>query len=111
MSEDRLEKALEAIRSEQVNSEQLEEAAGRVREKLYGSSALLCSEFQNQFKEYLDGVLSPGRRLLLEDHLGRCPSCRTKLAGRKDERTTVPFRPAGRPGCHPGASGPLRRQS
>lgn len=92
MSEDRLEKALEAIRSEQVNSEQLEEAAGRVREKLYGSSMLLCSEFQNQFGEYLDGVLSPGKKLLLEDHLGRCPSCRAKLAERKGERTTIPFR-------------------
>jgi hypothetical protein len=80
MSEDRLNKALEAIKNEDMNARELEAAHDRVQERLGIASDPLCAEFRLQFQEYLDGLLEGSRLMLMEDHLGRCPSCRTKLA-------------------------------
>jgi hypothetical protein len=91
MSEDRLDKALEAMRSEGINPGELAKARARVWEKLGSSGAALCSEFQLQFHDYLAGRLEANRRLLLEDHLSRCPHCRSKLAEQKGERQALPF--------------------
>lgn len=89
MSEDRLEKALQAMKSEEVSPEQLADAGARVREKLENPGMALCSEFQAQFREYLEGQLAPNRRMLVEDHLGRCPACRARLAEEKGESNVV----------------------
>ena len=89
MSEDRLEKALEAIRNESSTSEQLESARVRVWENL--ESATVCAEFRLQFRDYLDGRISDNRRLLLEDHLSRCPQCRAQMAGLKGGATVIPM--------------------
>jgi hypothetical protein len=80
MSEDRLEKALEAMKSEEAGPEELARAHDRVRQKL-NISGDLCAEFQLQFQEYLGSRLDDSRRLLMEDHLSRCTVCRSKLAG------------------------------
>lgn len=93
MSEDRLEKALEAMKSESVNPEQLAETRARVWEKLGGQSMAVCGEFQRQFQDYLDKQLSGNRLMLMEDHLGRCPQCRARLAELKGERKVVPMPP------------------
>ncbi len=93
MSEDRLEKALQAMKSESVDPEQLQEAGARVRQKLGNPGTDLCSEFRAQFREYLDGRLSANRRLLIEDHLARCPLCRAHLAEGKGERNVVSMPP------------------
>jgi hypothetical protein len=79
MSEDRLEKAVEAIRSEESSSEELAAAHDRVWKKLTVPEKPLCAEFQLQFHDYLDSKLDDNRRLLIEDHLGRCANCRAKL--------------------------------
>ena len=55
MSEDRLEKALEGIKSEAVNPEDLARARERVWEKLGNADSSLCIEFQAEFRNYLDG--------------------------------------------------------
>jgi len=89
MSEDRLEKALEAIRNESSTPEQLESARVRVWENL--ESATVCAEFRLQFHDYLDGRISDNRRLLLEDHLSRCPQCRAQMAGLKGGATVIPM--------------------
>jgi hypothetical protein len=89
MSEDRLEKALQAMKGEEVSPEQLADAGARVWEKLENPGMALCSEFQSEFREYLNGRLAPNRRMLLEDHLGRCPACRTRLAEAKGESNVV----------------------
>jgi hypothetical protein len=89
MSEDRLEKALQAMKSEEVSPEQLADAGARVREKLENPAVALCSEFQSQFREYLNGRLEANRRMLLEDHLGRCPACRARLAEEKGVSNVV----------------------
>lgn len=97
MSEDRLDKALEAIKSEDVNATELASAHDRVWEKLQNPGESLCGEFRLQFQDYVDGRLDDGRRMLMEDHLSRCPSCRTKLAALKGERqaTVIPMRRSG----------------
>jgi hypothetical protein len=93
MSEDRLEKALLAMKSENVSPEELNAAGARVWEKLESPGMPLCSEFQSEFREYLDERLADSRRLLLEDHLGRCPACRAKLAEIKGEINVVAMPP------------------
>jgi hypothetical protein len=89
MSEDRLEKALEAIKGEHASSEELVRAHDRVWEKLNMPGESLCAEFQLQFHDYLNSRLDDNRRLLIEDHLGRCPSCRAKLAEQKGDRKII----------------------
>jgi hypothetical protein len=89
MSEDRLEKALQAMKSEDANPEQLADARARVWEKLENPGMALCAEFQSQFRGYLDGQMAAKRRLLLEDHLGRCPACRARLAEEKGAANVV----------------------
>lgn len=91
MSEDRLEKALQAMKDEKATPEQLAEARERVWEKLDHPGTELCSEIRKQLRDYLDGRLAASRRLLVEDHLGRCPACRTRLAEEKGERNGVPM--------------------
>jgi hypothetical protein len=91
MSEDRLEKALEAIKDESVDRGQLEEARNRVWAKLEMPSAAACAEFESEIRNYMDSKLEEKRRLLMEDHLSRCPSCRARMAEQKGERKPVPI--------------------
>jgi len=97
MSEDRLEKALEALKNEPIETETMETAQKRVRQNLEGGTSL-CHDFRNDFPNYLQNKLSGNRRLLLEDHLSRCPDCRTHLAEMKGERkiNAMPERRASR---------------
>ena len=83
MSEDRLEKALEAIKMEEAGAEEVARARNRVWDRLNQPGDALCAEFQQQFPDYVDSRLEGSRRLLLEDHLGRCPSCRAELAAQR----------------------------
>ena len=98
MSEDRLDKALEAITNENLDAGELAGAHDRVWEKLAGPGEALCAEFQTQFRGYLDGKLDESRRMLMEDHLSRCSKCRMALASQKGERqaTVMPMRRASR---------------
>jgi len=89
MSEDRLNKALEAMKSEHADSRELEAAHDRVQERLGIARDPLCTEFRLQFGDYLDGRLERNRRMLLEDHLGRCAGCRARLAALKGEQTVI----------------------
>ncbi len=84
MPEERLEKALETLRNESVTAEESAAVRARVWERL-AASAQACAEFRSQLKDYLADRLPASRRLLMEDHLGRCPECRRQLAAVKDE--------------------------
>jgi FecR-like protein len=88
MSEDRLEKALQQMTDEHVDTATIEGARARVWEKMTNASAT-CVEFRQDFRSYLAKELGDNRRLLVEDHLGRCPSCRATIAEMKGERTVV----------------------
>ncbi len=89
MSKDRLEKALEAMKSEHASPEQLAGAKARVWNKLGESLPAACTEFRPSLRDYLAGLLTGNRRLLMEDHLSRCPQCRAQLAGLKGAEKVV----------------------
>ncbi len=96
MSEDRLDRALEAMKNEKMDAADLAGAHDRVLVTLTKSRDALCAEFRLQFDEYLNGKLDSNHRLLTEDHLSRCSNCRAELALKKGERLApvVPMRRA-----------------
>ena len=49
----------------------------------------VCEQFRHDFPAYLVKVLIPSRRVLLEDHLSRCPSCRKRIAELRGKRTVT----------------------
>ena len=88
MSEDRLERALEEMQQEDVDAGTLEAARARTWEKVTNAGSA-CAEFRQDFRAYLGNELGGSRRILVEDHLSRCPSCRARIAELKGERTVV----------------------
>jgi hypothetical protein len=91
MAEDRLEKALDAIKSENANPAELARAHDRILEKLNAPKESLCDEFQLQLRDYRDSRIEGSRRVLIEDHLSRCTHCRAKLAEQRGDRKVVPM--------------------
>jgi anti-sigma factor RsiW len=89
MSEDRLERALHEMSAEDVDTGTIETARARVWQKVTNPGGPVCAEFRQEFHAYLSKELGASRRLLVEDHLSRCPSCRTHLAEMKGERTVI----------------------
>ena len=89
MSDDRLEKALEAMRQEDVDPSTLDAARARVWDTVAGTAGAGCAEFRPDFPAYLTGALGDSRRVLLEDHLSRCPACRAAMAEQKGERRVI----------------------
>jgi hypothetical protein len=88
MSDDRLERALQEMKEEAIEGATIEAARARVWAKMTNASAT-CVEFRQDFRAYLAKELADNRRLLVEDHLGRCPSCRATIAEMKGERTVI----------------------
>jgi hypothetical protein len=89
MSEDRLERAVEEMKAEDMDAGTLEAARARVWERVANARNAACAEFRHDFRDYLGNNLGASRRLLVEDHLGRCPACRARIAEMKGERTVV----------------------
>jgi ferric-dicitrate binding protein FerR (iron transport regulator)/pimeloyl-ACP methyl ester carboxylesterase len=89
MSEDRLERALQEMREEDAAPGTLEAARVRVWEKMTVADSATCAEFRQDFRSYVRNALGHSRRILVEDHLSRCPGCRAQLAEMKGERTVV----------------------
>ena len=89
MPQDRFDEILNEMREENAAPEQVAEATDRVWRKLAGPALVTCSEFRPQIDDYLAGRLAEPRRLLLEDHLGRCSECRRLFAETKGERKVV----------------------
>ncbi len=98
MSEDRLEKALQEMRQEHVDAGTLEAARARVWDEVANAAGTGCAEFRPDFRAYLSGQLGNNRRVLMDDHLSRCPSCRASMAAMKGERRVIamPRRPSSR---------------
>ena len=79
MSEDRLEKALQEMRQEEADASTLDAARARVWDRVAGTASAGCAEFRPDLRAYLSGALGGNRRVLMEDHLGRCPACRAAI--------------------------------
>ncbi|MFO7692261.1 MAG: FecR domain-containing protein [Vicinamibacterales bacterium] len=89
MSEDRLEKALQEMKQEDVDAGTLDAARARVWDAVASAAGAGCAEFRPDFRAYLSGELAGSRPVLLEDHLGRCPACRAAMAELKGERRVI----------------------
>ena len=89
MSEDRLERALQEMKAEDVDSGTLDAARVRVWQKMTNAGSATCAEFRQDFQAYLANQLSGSRRILVEDHLSRCSACRTRIAEMKGERRII----------------------
>jgi hypothetical protein len=77
------------MRQEDVDAGTLEAARARVWDEVTDAGGASCAGFRPDFRAYLSGELGGSRRVLLEDHLSRCPGCRTWMAGMKGERRVV----------------------
>src|SRR5687768_7705493 len=89
MSEDRLDRALQEMNDEDVDSGTLEAARARVWETMSNADRATCAEFRQDFQAYLGNELGGSRRLLVVDHLSRCPGCRARIAEMKGETRVV----------------------
>ena len=89
MSEDRLERALQEMKDEDVDSGTLQSARARVWEKVTHAGTAACAEVRQDFHGYLANQLGTSRRILVDDHLSRCPACRNQIAEMKGERRVV----------------------
>ncbi|MEO7272567.1 MAG: FecR domain-containing protein [Vicinamibacterales bacterium] len=89
MSEDHLDTALQAMQDEAVDPGTLEAARARVWATMTNAESARCAEFRQDFRGYVAGQLAAGRRTLVEDHLSRCPACRSHLAEMKGDRKVI----------------------
>ena len=89
MPEDRLERALQEMKEEHVDAGTLESARARVWSTMTNTASATCAEFRPDFPAYLAKELGASRRILVEDHLSRCPGCRARIAELKGGRTVI----------------------
>jgi hypothetical protein len=89
MSEDRLERALHEMRQEAVDDATLEAARAQVWGEMASLGAASCAEFRPDVGAYVSGSLGETRRVLMDDHLSRCPACRAAIAETKGERRVI----------------------
>jgi hypothetical protein len=80
-SEQLLNQAIESARRDRPPAESLNRSIDRVRQSLEGGDGALlgCSDFQGLMPDFLEGAMKPARRLLMEDHIGRCARCRRRM--------------------------------
>ena len=95
-----LEKALAAIREEQIDPAAAEQAAERVLDRLRREAEPAeietirdCAGYRALIPLMVAGRLSEARALLLEDHTHECPACRKALEGARTGKL-VPFKAA-----------------
>ncbi len=82
MNDERFDRLLDELHNETAPDVEIEAAKARVRERL---ETPICAEFRPELAGYIAATLLESRRLLVEDHLGRCAACRRALAEAKGE--------------------------
>lgn len=98
-----LDKATSGIRSEQLDSNLVDDATERVWARLSVEAAAQtaatvapadriagCADFQSLIPAYLNGKLSEARSLLLADHTHECIPCRRALKQARESRVAAP---------------------
>lgn len=91
MSDDQLERALNQLQQETVDTATFEAARARVWNRIAQNEADPCAEFRPELPAHLAGTLTDARRALIADHLGRCTACRAALAELRGNRVVVPM--------------------
>jgi hypothetical protein len=89
MTEQRFEQLLQEMREETASPEQIQAARDRVWERLAGAASLACAGLRPELGDYLAGHLTASRRLLIEDHIGRCHHCRRVLSELKGQHEVL----------------------
>jgi hypothetical protein len=101
-----LDKAISDIAHEPISGKDADNAAARVRQKLFGETAgtpnggeigpqrlRSCTDFQALIPTYLNRTLSAGRSLLLQDHTRECIACRHALQAARAGTAPTLIRP------------------
>jgi len=83
MNDERFDQLLDALHNEPVDAALSEQARARVGVQLQaaGQVPAVCGRFRLDFAAYKAGTLLESRRLLVQDHLGRCVDCRRVFEG------------------------------
>ena len=91
MNDERFDQLLDSLRDEPLTGA-AGQAKARVWEKLAATPAAppLCGQFRADFPAYASGSLLESRRLLLMDHLTRCPGCRKVLSEQSGKVVAMP---------------------
>jgi hypothetical protein len=90
MSDQKLDRLLSEIRNEHVDDQVVSQAGARVWSSISDSPAELmhrlrsCEDFQTLIPAYLDKNLPEPRRLLFEDHVHQCVTCRHAVEQARD---------------------------
>ncbi len=93
---------LNQIRNNEPNAAEMEQAAARVRARLFpkvdaaepGGAIRDCAGFVSLMPSYLAGTIVPSRKMLLEVHTRECLGCRKALAQARDgARQVIEFKP------------------
>lgn len=91
MSDDQLERGLQQMRDESADEATIDAASARAWDAVTGAAGAGCAEVRPQLRAHLDGTLASSRRMLVDDHLGRCHACRAAMADLRGERRVVPM--------------------
>ncbi|MFB3826041.1 MAG: FecR domain-containing protein [Bryobacteraceae bacterium] len=86
-----LDRAIEAIRNEEVDPAAVEAAAGRVWNRIQHATLCGCEDFRALFADFKAGRLAEARALLVRDHLNECVACR-KLYEARPKAAEMPAR-------------------
>ena len=93
-----IDQILNSIRAEEPTAEQMEQAAARVRQNLFGAGSADiqritgCADYRALFPAYINKSLSDARRMLVDDHIRECGSCRKAFDEARGVRAkVVPF--------------------
>jgi len=86
MTNQDFDRLVKSIRDDAPDTEAVQAAADRVRERLGAveSPNEFCAQFRADFEAYRAGRLAEGRRMLVEDHLHSCVACRREYSGAKN---------------------------
>jgi hypothetical protein len=94
-AEELLDRAVETLRRDRIAPERADEIAGRVRRNIAraaedGGPIRGCEGFRTLIPLHLAGTLSEARKLLFEDHVRECVSCRKALVAARTGRIARP---------------------
>lgn len=92
--EEFLDLLVDDIRNEPVDTAIVEERSRRVWDRVAKQAARsnrlsTCADFQALIPAYHEGTLTPGRRMLLDDHTHECVACRKVLFGEPEQAAKV----------------------
>lgn len=92
---DELDQLISGIRAEEIPSAAVEKSAQQVWQRVEASASVLgneargCAAIRADVPLLQKAGLSPARRLIVEDHLRECASCRAYAAGATDPAATA----------------------